>query len=55
MNTEITEHNILNWLRFTREILDDKYCTKRINSFIRKEYGTSKAYTSKKIFHKFWD
>lgn len=49
----LTENNTLNWIRFMRDILDDKECTQKINNFIQREKGTSKEYTSAKIYRKY--
>ena len=49
----LTENNTLNRIRFIRDVLDDKECTKKINEFIRKENGTSFEYTSAKIYRKY--
>lgn len=49
----LTENNTLNWIRFMRLILNDKECSRQINSFIRKEKGISNEYTSAKIYRKY--
>lgn len=49
----LTENNTLNWIRFMRLILDDKECSKQINSFIKKEKGISFKYTSANIYKKY--
>lgn len=55
MNSEITPDNLLNWIRFTRVILDDDYCSEKINNFIKRvHHGTSKE-TSRRIYNKFWN
>lgn len=49
----LTENNTLNWLRFMRDVLDNKEDTKLINDFIYKHWGHSAKYTSRIIYNKY--
>lgn len=49
----LTENNTLNWLRFMRDVLDDKECTKKINDFIKNSSHGSSQDTSKRIYNKY--
>lgn len=49
----LTENNTLNWLRFMRDILDDKECTQKINNFIKKSSHGTHQDTSKRIYNKY--
>lgn len=49
----LNDKNTVNWLRFVRDILDDKDCKKKINNFIYKHYHNNSGYTSKLIYNKY--
>ena len=49
----LTENNTLNWLRFMRDVLDDRECSEKINKFIlRNAHGTTKD-ISKRIYNNY--
>ena len=49
----LNDKNTVNWLRFVRDILNDKDCKKKINSFIYKHYHNNPTYTSHLIYNKY--
>lgn len=49
----LTKNNTLNWLRFMRDILDDKECSEKINKFILKNsHGTARE-VSERIYRRY--
>ena len=49
----ITEKNVINWLKFMREIIPNKEDKKCITKYIANHTDDNK-YASYKIYHKFW-
>lgn len=56
----ITEKNVINWLRFMREVIPNKEDKKCITRYIanhtddRDDHTGDNKYASYKIYHKFW-
>ena len=51
--TMLNEKNTVNWLRFIRDVLDDKECKQKINTFIKKHYHNNPKYTSHLIYNRY--
>lgn len=50
----LTENNLINWLQFTRLLLDDKECKQKISKFIYKSRNGNYQQTSQKLYKKFF-
>ena len=51
----ITQNNLINWLRFTAKVLDDKECKHKIHRFIYRHYSFNNKNTSRLLYHKYWE
>lgn len=56
----ITENNVVNWLRFMRDIIPNKEDKKTITKFLKnhtddRDDNTGKnIYASRRLYHKYW-
>lgn len=57
----ITEDNLINWLRFMRDIIPNKEDKKTITKFLknhtddRDDNTGSNKYASRRLYHKYWN
>lgn len=56
----ITEDNLINWLKFMRDIIPNKDDKKIVTKFLKnhtddRDDGTGKnTYASRRLYHKYW-